>query len=685
MKAYEPRDTRNILTALGFALLVAVLALGCQGKLFEPGGGGPADGGDPGRVTMHRLNRVEYNNTVRDLLGTTQTPADDFPFDDYGYGFDNIADVLSLSPTQVELYQRAAEALVAEALAITIALDERVEAESLVGDNGAATGDAWRLTSNGEVATTVAVDTAGTYRIAIRAWGDQAGPDPARMSVLIDGAVAQTFDVTATSDAPATYELTAELATGDRRIAAAFINDYYEPDLGLDRNLAVDFIEVQGPVGGGGAGDNPLRDRIVICDPSTGRDCLRDILTAFTTRAWRRPVTAAELDGLLAVVDTATEAGDDVDTGLALALERVLLSPHFIFRVEIDPNPNGGAPHPLSDHELASRLSYFIWSSMPDDELFELAAAGELNDPEVIRQQVERMLADPKAEALVDNFAAQWLYLRGLPEHEPDYAVYPDYDQELEAALRTETSLLIREFLFDDLGADHLLTADFTYVNARLAQHYGLDVPGVGDEFQRVSLAGTSRAGLLTQGAILTVTSYPTRTSPVKRGKWVLEQLLCSEPPPPPPGVEGLPEDGATGGTIREQMERHRTDPVCASCHVEMDAIGFGLEHFDGVGAYRADYGDAAIDATGELSGSAFDGAQELGLVVSADPRFARCITEKMFTYALGRGPVAADDRYLDAITLAFVDQGFNLRDLIAEIATSSPFRYRRGEPTGGN
>ena len=560
----------------------------------------------------------------------------------------------------------------------------QVEAEDAGSDGGAVyQGTAWKLTSNAAITTTVELPGAGDYTLSVRAWGDQAGPEPARMLLSVDGVEVELFDVTATEAAPAVYEHTAAFDAGARVVSVAFTNDYYMPDLGEDRNLAVDWIRVEGPLGV--PGTHPARERILVCSPddSNRMECARDIVRDFGKRAWRRPMTADEIESLGQVADASLAAGDDFDTAIGLALEAVMMSPHFLFRVEIDPTPNDPTPHRLSDYELASRLSYFLWSSMPDDELFDVADAGGLNEPAAISAQVERMLADPKADAIVDNFAAQWLFLRGLDEHEPDYAVFPAFDDELRQAMRHETELLFRALLDEDLPLDQLLTANFTFVNSLLAQHYGLDVE-IGEGFERVQLTGGGRAGLLTQGAILTVTSYPARTSPVKRGKWVLEQLLCSEPPPPPPGVEGLPEGDVTGGTVREQMEQHRTDPVCASCHVEMDSIGFALEHFDAVGAYREAYVDAAIDATGELGNASFDGAQELAAVLTADPRFTNCIVEKMYTYALGRGAEAHDEHFIASIEDVTEGAGMTLRSLITAIATSRPFRYRRGELAAG-
>lgn len=525
-------------------ILLLTLALGsvpaCEsGKVSVPSG--PAR--DPGHLTAHRLNRSEYNNTVRDLLGTERRPADDFPADDVSYGFDNIAATLSISPVQAELYRRAAAELAAEVM----------------------------------------------------------------------------------SAAPA---------------------------------------------------------RVMVCqpDPADPLPCVREIAARFGERAWRRPLTDDDVAQAVAIFQVALDAGGGVEEGIELLVEYFLSSPRFLFRFEIDPDPSSREVRPLDDHELASRLSYFLWSSMPDDELRAAADAGLLTTGDELARQVDRMLADPRAEALVDNFAGQWLYLRGLAEHEPDATSFPGFDGELRAAMIEETRAFFREFLTGDHPLAEMLSADFTFVDARLAAHYGVTVSGEGS--QRVSLVGTPRRGLLGQAGILTVTSYPNRTSPVKRGKWVLEELMCQPPPPPPPGVEGLDEGDATGGSIREQMEAHRNDPVCASCHKAMDPIGFALEHFDAVGAWRDTDGDYAIDATGELpDGTAFDGAAELAALLAGDPRFTRCLSEKMLVYALGRGLESFDGATVDDIHAQLLARGGRLRDLIALVVESDPFLFRRGLP----
>jgi hypothetical protein len=656
------------------------------------GGSGAGAGGnagslppdqDPGRVTLHRLNRVEYANTVRDLLGTSKRPSDDFPADDRGYGYDNIADVLSLSPLQVEMYFDAAEDLIDEAMTSTRPVAASLEAEAIEHTGGGLYGgNAWNLSSAGSVQGSVSITTEGSYAIRVRAFQQAGGDEAAKMKIFVDnpdGAGIATVDVTATESAPEMYEATTTLSVGTQLVGAAFTNDFYEENV-ADRNLIIDRIEVEGPTGV--MADNPLRARIMVCEPAAAapETCMREVIESFGRRAYRRPLAAAESDGLLGLASDAIAQGDDVDTAIKLSLRAMLISPSFLFRVEHDTDPASLSAHALSDHELASRLSYFLWSSMPDEGLLMLADNGELNDDTVLRDQVARMLADEKAEALLDNFAGQWLFIRALEDHVPEYAIFPDFDEALRVSMRAETEAFVRELLFGELPMNRMLDADFSYVNERLASHYGMD--GVtGDELQRTSLSGVERRGLLTQASILMVTSYATRTSPVKRGKWVLEQLLCESPPPPPPGVEGLMQEDVPTGSIRERMEAHRANPVCASCHKAMDPIGFGFEHYDGIGKYRDTDDGFAIDASGELpSGETFDGPIELATLLTNDQRLPRCITKQLLTYALGRGTEDFDDDDIDGATAAFVSGGYQMPTLIEQVVLSDAFRMRRGE-----
>ncbi len=780
--------------------------------------GGVVGENDPGTVTLHRLNREEYNNTVRDLLGTRLRPADDFPADNHSFGFDNIADALSLSPFQIELYDRAAELLVDEALRKPpTASDVYVfEAEELGSDVGARWRDSgWVLSAEGKVQAQTSVK-AGRYTVEVKAFGEQAGDEPVKMAVQVDSAQAQVFDVTADRAAPGVYRLNLELTEGIHTYSVAFLNDLYEPNAGLDRNLIVDQLTLTGPdVRGpevarweaetlasdngrpdeGGfllwsegalegvanlpdagryvvvvsakgdyvagawsqlalevdgqelarldiatAGEAPLlfeveaplmagahavsvrfvndywdeaagldrnvfvdwfavlgpvdrpqadpesRRRVLTCDPAQAgkQACAEQILREFGGKAWRRPLRDEEVRRLYGLFELAEAEGDDFEQGVRLAMQAILVSPHFLFRVEQDPDPLSTAPRPLTDHELAARLSYFLWSSMPDARLQALADQGKLQDDATLGAEVERMLDDPKAEALVENFGGQWLYFKALPDARPDYDVFGGFSEELRAAMYEETRLFLRDFLLGQRPLPELLTSRTTYLNDVLARHYGLD--GVdGYQMRQVDLTGTPRQGFLSQASLLTVTSHPTRTSPVKRGKWVLEQLLCSPPPPPPPGVENLidGEEGG-GGTLRERTERHRADPNCAGCHALMDPIGFGLEHYDGIGAWRAQDEGFDIDASGELpTGERFDGAAQMAELLAQDERLVRCASRQLLTYALGRGVEDYDRNDLRALSAGLAgEDGLKMRALIKRVVLSEPFRWRRGDPT---
>ncbi|MEZ4219952.1 MAG: DUF1592 domain-containing protein [Polyangiaceae bacterium] len=675
-------------------LLAGALPLAaCIGSIEERGGSSGGKGGtsgpqsspsgrDPGSVTLHRLNRAEYDNTVRDLLGTALTPAKDFPADDHGYGYDNIADVLSISPTQVMLYEAAAETLVDDTLKAAAASSSKqlIEGETLTSSVGGATSNAYNLWSNGDLSATFSLPSDGSYEIRVRAWSTQAGSEPARMAVRVGTQDLGTFDVPNASSDPLLVSKQTQVSGGSKTVTISFLNDFYSaPD---DRNLYVDYIEVEGPIGATGGG-NAQRDRILSCDPASGQACQRTILEDFAKRAWRRPVTQEEIDKLLAFVALAQAEGDDEETGIKLALRAVLMSHNFLFRIELDGAPSSGAVRPLNAWELASRLSYFLWSSMPDDALFAKAESGALLEPDVLVAETRRMLQDPKAEALTDNFAGQWLYTRALVEHEPDANYFSGYDDGLRVAMEQETRSFFQEFLTQPHPVQDLLLANFGFVDGRLADHYG--VSGVqGSSPQRVTFDDPLRGGLLGQASVLTITSYPTRTSPVKRGRWVLAQLLCDKPPDPPPGVEAeIDPSPPVGTTQKDLLAKHREDPTCASCHSRMDPIGIALENFDGIGRYRSEDNGSAVDPTAELpDGTALNGPQSLAKAVANDDRFRSCVLEQMFTYALGRGRATTDLPYFDEM-LKNLGQGYNLQQAIEQIVLSEPFRMRRAE--GGN
>lgn len=671
------RSSKRWTILTGLALVAGCIGTIGDGSEGSSGGIPEDDAGalDAGTVPMHRLNRAEYAATIRDLLGSELDPAANFPADDISFGFDNIADAQVLAPLQFELYEQAATQLAEEALLVPSQSQSfHFEAETLVGTSGSANGDYWVLSSNGSVGTAVDITGDGSYTIRARVYGQQAGPDLAQAALLVGGVTLQTFDVAGDANAPEIIEVTADLTVGNKQVAVEFLNDYYMPP--DDRNLAVDWIEFEGPLGA--VGENEIRERIVFCDPA-GAECRRDVVSDFARRAFRRPVTDDEVDRLMALVDLAIAEGDTVDAGLELALRAVLLSPHFIFRPELDDDPNEEVSHPLNDFELASRLSYFLWSTMPDEELFAAAADGLLTaDPKNIEAQVDRMLADPKAEALVKNFAGQWLLIRALDDHVPDYEAFPSYDDELENALRTEMELYFGEFLKGELGMNELLTADFTFINDRLATHYGMS--GGSATFSKASLESVpERFGLLTMGSFLTVTSYPTRTSPVKRGVWILEELLCDGPPAPPPGVEALEEPETPTGTLRDRLAQHRADPACATCHDLMDPLGLALENYDGVGTYRTEENGETIDPSGEVGGVAIADARALAEHLQTDARFSHCLVEKLLVYGLGRGMESEDTPFIEAIVEHAAEDGYRLPALIKHIVTSEPFTTRRG------
>ncbi len=645
-----------------------------------------------GPVTIRRLNRAEYANTIRDLLGIDYQGAADFPSDDVGHGFDNMGDVLSLSPILMERYLAAAEEIAEQ---VIVADDPRrsravrFEAEDLPHDVAAsAARDSLRyFYSEGEVYTEIEIGHAGEYRLRARAFGEQAGTEPVKMAFRIDGKQVHVADVAATSAKPEIYQAVVELPLGNVRLAAAFINDYYKPDApeeeGRDRNMAIDYIELEGPLNAEPAPLPESHRRIIICEPTpqTRNPCVRQIIRNFAERAYRRPLSGIEISRLGNLVSFAEQEGASFDRGIQLMVQAVLASPHFLFRTEL-PDKTLSDGRVTNDFQLATRLSYFLWSSMPDRTLFELASRDALHQDDVLEAQVLRMLADPRAVALVDNFASQWLQIRNLELVDPDRDRYPSFDSDLRLAMRRETELFFEALIREDRSLLELIDADFTFLNARLARHYGID--GVeGEDFRRVQLEDSVRGGVLTQASVLTVTSNPTRTSPVKRGKWVMEQLLAISPPAAPGNVPQLDDkDRKLVGTLRQKMEQHRADANCAICHTLMDPLGFGLENFDAVGAWRTHDEGLPIDASGELPGGAtFAGPAELKqILLGRSDDFRRCMSEKLLVYAIGRGLLPKDQCVVDEIveTLRAGDDRFS--QLVLAIVRSDAFAPRRAE-----
>ncbi|MCA8987222.1 MAG: DUF1592 domain-containing protein [Planctomycetaceae bacterium] len=647
-----------------------------------------------GHVTVHRLNRVEYDNTIRDLLGLDLNLSSNFPVDDSGYGFDNNGDVLTTSALLLEKYLQAAETASEAAIILpeTLAVDRTWKGKEFrIQGSGSADTSMAVFPSNGKALAKFDVKVAGPYQFAVIVSGTQAGDVPAKCELFLDGKSLAIHDVPGhrkTRDVQWNMDLT----QGSHELIIAFINDHYDPDAAdpqmRDRNLFVHSARVSGP------GEVPLsafpasHRKIITKDPATfasPQDAAKTFLKPLLDRAFRRPATDQQLARFERVFQIAHERSQSFEQGMQIALQAILVSPEFLFRIEQSNQPTGQ----LDDYELASRLSYFLWSSMPDEELFELARARKLNRTETIQQQVERMMTDEKSSGLISNFVSQWLGLNKLDKATPDPDLFPVFNKELAGAMRTETELLFEHVLDNNLSIMELLTADYTFANESLASHYGIkDVQG--PEFRQVKLSETPRRGLLSHAGILTLTSFPNRTSPVKRGEWVLENILAQAPPPPPPTAPSLEETQVANPNLsfREQLILHQKDPICSSCHKLMDGIGFGLQNFDAVGRWRETEGTHPIDARGDLpDGTSFNGPQELITILSRRPdEFTRCMAEKMLTYSLGRGLEWYDRCTIDDVIAGTRENHYRLRQLIVEIALSSSFReqvFSSSEGTG--
>ena len=626
----------------------------------------------PGRVTLRRLNRFEYRNTVRDLFGVNYEPAVHFPADDVGYGFDHIGDVLSLPPVLMDKYFEAAGIISPQVLASPASdrlLVRRLRGEELTtGPVAKYAHGGQMLTSNGTMSTKVNFPSQGHYELAIFAFGHQAANEPVQMGVEFKGARITTLAVSATEATPQLFRLIVPAEAGEHTLGLSFLNDYYKPN--ADRNLIVHRVEIRGP----------LPEATTRTKAEATADAATVLIRRLARMAFRRPTTEPEDKRLLKLYQLARQHGSSFEEAVQLTLQGILVSPHFLYRVEPDP-PEGHPARRLNHFELATRLSYFLWSSAPDETLFTLAEKQVLHLPGVLEGQVLRMLQDKKAEAMVKNFAGQWLNLRKLAEIDPDRNQFPEFDDGLRDSMITETELFFTEVMRRDRNVLDLLDADFTYVNRRLARHYGM--PAVeGEDFRRVALASGQRAGVLTHASILTLTSNPTRTSPVKRGKWILENILGTPPPDPPPGVEELAEgeQAEAAGSLRQRMVAHRANPLCASCHQLMDPIGFGFENFDAIGAWREQDGAFPVDAGGTLpGGQAFAKPHELAhlLRTSRGEQFCRCLSEKMLTYALGRGLEFYDRCAVDEIMKTLAAGDYRFSQLIMAVVQTDAFQYR--------
>jgi hypothetical protein len=650
---------------------------------------------DPGHLVIHRLNRNEYNNTIRDLVGVSDfKPADDFPADDTGYGFDNIGDVLTMSPLLAEKYLAAAEQVMDRAIQSSDPYAKKVkkftgiQMEPTAGQT--AESAAWNLSNNGELFKKFVFPVGAEYEIRIRAYGDQFGDEAPKMVLRLDGKDLLTFDVKATGQFPELYKFRSKFPGGSHKVALAYTNNAVDrnnkdPKKRGDRNLIVMWMEIEGPFNAPPPPIPESHKKVLIATP--GRDgpedeCAGKIVKSFATRAFRRPVTSEEMLGLMRLYRLAKGNKEPFEQAVKIPLIACLCSPHFIFRVELDPPTNPSTPHPISDYELATRLSYFLWSSMPDDELMQLAQSKTLHNPAVLNKQVKRMLTDPKAVELVHNFVGQWLELRNLDDWTPDEQRFPTFDEKLRRAMKKEAELYFSTIIKEDRSILELLDSDYTYVNERLAKHYGIQNVK-GDDFKRVSLAGTHRGGVLTMASVLTVTAMPSRTSPVKRGKFVLEQILGSPPPPPPPEVPNLPNkpEDVQAASMRQRLEKHRANPSCAVCHQRMDPIGFSMENFDAIGAWRdKDAGGHAIDTSGKLpNGQALDGPDGLRKVlVTKKAEFTRCMLEKMLTYALGRGMEEYDRCTVKEICQSVEKNNYKFSSVVDGIVQSDAFLKRR-------
>ena len=698
---------------------------------------------NPGRTeAFHRLNRVEYANAVRDLLAVELDVAAFLPGDDIDeHGFDNMAEVLTVSPALMDRYLSAARKIARRAVGevpagpatetytvpILLVQDDRMGEDLPFGSRGGI-GVRHNFPVDGEYEVVVRLHR--NYVNYVRGMGSSH-----ELEIRLDGRLVKSFvfggEEPEGIQAPASYagnlfgdpeweeymlyadadmKVRFSAEAGPRVVGVSFVRKFTEPE-GVrqprqssfavavnemrDGNAAVEHVAVSGPFTSGGPGDTPSRRAIFTCHP--GRDaparadeerCARDIFTSLARRAYRRPVEPHDLDALMDFYRAGRQEAD-FDGGVQLALERLLISPDFLFRIERDPsNADSGTAYALTDLELASRLSFFLWSSLPDDELLDVAELGTLADPAVLEAQTRRMLADPRSSELVRNFVGQWLHLRKLSGVVPDPVTFPEFDENLREAFQRETELFVESLIRDDRGVLDLLGTDYTFVNERLATHYG--IPNVyGQRFRRVPLdpdQAKRSAGILGHGSLLTATSYPNRTSPVLRGKWVLTNILGMPPPPPPADVPDLPDRGEDGqaATVRDRLQRHRESPVCSACHAPMDPLGLALENFDAIGTWRqTGEADLPIDASGQLpDGTQFEGPQGLrALLLERGDQFVGTVTEKLLSYALGRAPEFFDRPIVRNITREAAPTDYRWSSIIVGIVKSTPFTMRRAKP----
>lgn len=674
---------------------------------------------NPGHVVMHRLNRAEYANVIRDLLALDIDATALLPADDESSGFDNIADVLRVSPSLMERYLSASwnisRAAVGNKGITASTVTYRVRPD-LSQDQHL---EGMPLGTRGGVLAQHNFPLDGEYLIKVRLWRNtfdllRGMEDPHQIEIAMDGNRVQLVtvggqeDFAAMAENPGTFG--AEL---DRRLsirmpvkagvhtltAATILRSHAQRDhlikpfmrttidgLDITGDPSVDRLTVEGPYGQTGAGDTPSRRKVFTCKPASAAEeepCARKIFSSLARAAYRRPLDDSDND-LLMDFYRKGRAGHSFESGIEASLQYILASPEFLFRFEADPpNVASGSAYRLNDLAVASRLSFFLWSSIPDEELLNIASQGKLKDAAVLERQVKRMLADPRSGALISNFAEQWLFLRNIKSSVPDLEAFPDFDDNLRQAMKQETTLFFDSVLREDRNIMDLLNADYTFINERLARHYG--IPNIyGSQFRRVAVPSDARRGLLGQASILTVTSYPNRTSPVERGKWILTNLLGVPPSPPPPNVPPLKEETADGKprSLRESLEAHRANPVCAGCHRNMDPIGFSMENFDGVGRWRTKDHGLPIDASGKLfNGATVDGITGLRqMIVNRPDVFVGVMTEKMLTYAVGRGITNSDMPTVRKIVQEARARDYRFSSLVLGVVKSTPFQYKEAK-----
>jgi mono/diheme cytochrome c family protein len=710
---------------------------------------------DPGRVTARRLNRTEYNNTIKELLGVDLRPADDFPQDDAGYGFDNIADVLSLSPVLMEKYVSAADRVARVAvfgpppMEPTLArlrsegrrVVDQVKVPAIYDATGLSVPNAFHAMHR------IPVDGEYLVRVVLGGLRPKAS-DPITIALWIDEKLVQT--ATHDQERAASFaddrqdfggqavQMKVRLTAGDHWISVAIPRIYeglpvryagpnpstrpdppreFTPPANVTperleqlrkrfddataelakialNGVRVNVVEIGGPYSYTKGPSRASLEKIYTCGHLNGQHqpaCMPRVVSGLARRAFRRPVTTREVEKYVVLAESAQKQEGSFEEGLAVGIQAILVSPDFLFRIERD-RPGGTLAsgvtgvYRLTPHELATRLSYFLWASMPDAELRKAADRGTLRDPQILAFQVRRMLRDPKSHALAENFGGQWLQFRALESLTRDRDKFPEFEDYLRLSMRRETELFIEAIVRNDRSVLDFINGRYSFLNERLARHYG--IPNVsGPEFRQVDLSATPRAGVLTQGSILAVSSYATRTSPVLRGKWVLDNLLNAPPPEPPADVPNLDEANiGTSASMRAQLEEHRKNAICASCHRRMDPLGFGLENFDAVGAWRDLEGKFPIDASGQLpDGRRFTGPEELRKILSEDrDAFARAITSKLLTYGLGRGLERYDYRTVKLIASRLPKYDYRFSGLVLEIVTSVPFQSRRSASETG-